>query len=208
MTFSNVISPDDLQTLFPSRNLPSLPPQRRRTLAPSDPLINTPEDARLFLNLLNTLSTSPTINPRNDRLSVRDINRFTTVDTYNPNTINQNSATNDAIEPNMCAICRVNFEENDVIRTLNNCGHYFHSNCIDNWLELRNTCPICRHVITEDREQNAEQNQEQNSENTNGNSPLLNRIENNESLINMDHNIPITRNTSNNTTDNTIDRLD
>lgn len=39
-----------------------------------------------------------------------------------------------------CSICL------DVIDNSfkSNCGHYFHKYCIDKWLNINNTCPICR----------------------------------------------------------------
>ena len=49
-----------------------------------------------------------------------------------------------------CSICQSSFEEeiletgkDDIIKL--NCGHYFHSSCINEWLKNYNhTCPICK----------------------------------------------------------------
>lgn len=43
----------------------------------------------------------------------------------------------------VCPICYENYNEEEKLRVLN-CKHYFHINCIDEWLERNSTCPICR----------------------------------------------------------------
>lgn len=43
-----------------------------------------------------------------------------------------------------CSICLSDYKDNDMLRLLSNCGHIFHVKCIDPWLRLHPTCPICR----------------------------------------------------------------
>ena len=46
-----------------------------------------------------------------------------------------------------CAICLGCFREDDEVRILPNCKHYFHMLCIDRWLFLcptSSSCPLCR----------------------------------------------------------------
>ncbi|KAK9078697.1 hypothetical protein SSX86_002754 [Deinandra increscens subsp. villosa] len=43
-----------------------------------------------------------------------------------------------------CSICLADYKPADVIRLLPECGHLFHSSCIDTWLKVRPTCPVCR----------------------------------------------------------------
>jgi hypothetical protein len=49
---------------------------------------------------------------------------------------------------NPCSICLLDIEnnnENGNIKLLS-CGHSFHANCINTWLENNNTCPYCRSI--------------------------------------------------------------
>ncbi|KAF9610225.1 hypothetical protein IFM89_021418 [Coptis chinensis] len=42
------------------------------------------------------------------------------------------------------AVCLSNLEDEEMARLLPNCKHTFHSQCIDTWLRVHSTCPICR----------------------------------------------------------------
>ncbi|CAI9104437.1 OLC1v1003105C1 [Oldenlandia corymbosa var. corymbosa] len=46
-----------------------------------------------------------------------------------------------------CAVCLLEFEENDYVRTLPVCSHAFHVDCIDIWLKSHANCPLCRAII-------------------------------------------------------------
>ena len=50
-------------------------------------------------------------------------------------------------EDTMCTVCRLNIQDNSIIRKINGCGHKFHQSCLDNWLKNHHTCPICRHSL-------------------------------------------------------------
>ncbi|CAI9289011.1 unnamed protein product [Lactuca saligna] len=43
-----------------------------------------------------------------------------------------------------CAICLSDYKPKESFRTIPECNHYFHSECIDEWLKLNATCPVCR----------------------------------------------------------------
>ena len=42
-----------------------------------------------------------------------------------------------------CCICISSYEDGVEIRELP-CGHHFHCACIDRWLHMNSTCPLCK----------------------------------------------------------------
>ncbi|CAJ1927232.1 unnamed protein product [Sphenostylis stenocarpa] len=45
---------------------------------------------------------------------------------------------------NTCPICLSEYEPKETLRTIPTCNHYFHAHCIDEWLKMNATCPLCR----------------------------------------------------------------
>ncbi|KAI3994093.1 hypothetical protein MKX01_012350 [Papaver californicum] len=43
-----------------------------------------------------------------------------------------------------CSICLADYKSNDMLRLLPDCNHLFHLKCVDPWLKLHPTCPVCR----------------------------------------------------------------
>ncbi|KAF8005642.1 hypothetical protein BT93_K0046 [Corymbia citriodora subsp. variegata] len=43
-----------------------------------------------------------------------------------------------------CSICLGDYKDSDVLRRLPDCHHVFHRNCVDPWLKMHPTCPVCR----------------------------------------------------------------
>ncbi|XP_028784775.1 RING-H2 finger protein ATL70-like [Neltuma alba] len=43
-----------------------------------------------------------------------------------------------------CSICLGDYKSRDMLRELPDCGHIFHLKCIDPWLRMHPTCPLCR----------------------------------------------------------------
>ncbi|XP_014495029.1 RING-H2 finger protein ATL70 [Vigna radiata var. radiata] len=43
-----------------------------------------------------------------------------------------------------CSICLADYKDTDMLRMLPDCEHQFHLKCIDPWLRLHPTCPVCR----------------------------------------------------------------
>ncbi|CAK9326376.1 unnamed protein product [Citrullus colocynthis] len=58
----------------------------------------------------------------------------------------ENILTEDVI---VCAVCKDKFSMEEKVRKLP-CGHYYHDDCILPWLNIRNTCPVCRHELPTD----------------------------------------------------------
>ncbi|CAJ2652595.1 unnamed protein product [Trifolium pratense] len=48
-----------------------------------------------------------------------------------------------------CVICLSYIEKGEIGRKLPKCGHVFHVECIDMWLDSHCNCPICRGLIVE-----------------------------------------------------------
>ncbi|OWM87673.1 putative RING-H2 finger protein ATL71 [Punica granatum] len=48
---------------------------------------------------------------------------------------------------NTCPVCLLDYQETDTVRVLPECKHFFHHTCVDPWLKLHSTCPICREQL-------------------------------------------------------------
>ncbi|XP_023730815.1 RING-H2 finger protein ATL67 [Lactuca sativa] len=44
----------------------------------------------------------------------------------------------------LCAICLCEYREAEMMRMLPDCKHCFHLTCVDAWLKLNASCPVCR----------------------------------------------------------------
>ena len=104
----------------------------------------TPRDNNLQ-SIFNTLLSEVNLNREtvneNTPLTFQDITSSTEIVTLSSEIENNNE------EEIMCSICRGNIQENEPLRKLKNCNHFFHINCIDNWLVTNSTCPICRQPV-------------------------------------------------------------
>ncbi|RLN21210.1 hypothetical protein BBO99_00001134 [Phytophthora kernoviae] len=62
-------------------------------------------------------------------------------------TDNQTEDTEDGHRNNtMCAVCCDEFEVDEMVRALP-CLHFYHRECIDQWLVHHRMCPICKYVV-------------------------------------------------------------
>lgn len=47
-------------------------------------------------------------------------------------------------EDKSCSICLGDYLPNEILRIIPHCDHCFHVDCVDEWLQLNGSCPICR----------------------------------------------------------------
>lgn len=52
-------------------------------------------------------------------------------------------------EKTECCICREEFVLDTKVKLMP-CDHKFHIDCLDPWLKLKNSCPVCRHELPTD----------------------------------------------------------
>ncbi|CAI9101133.1 OLC1v1038391C1 [Oldenlandia corymbosa var. corymbosa] len=45
---------------------------------------------------------------------------------------------------NTCPICLTDYKARETIRCIPDCQHCFHADCIDEWLRMNGSCPVCR----------------------------------------------------------------
>ncbi|KAJ9147457.1 hypothetical protein P3X46_029619 [Hevea brasiliensis] len=57
----------------------------------------------------------------------------------------------------VCAICKDEVKEGEMVNKLP-CCHYYHGECIVPWLRIKNTCPVCRHELPTDDQDNESRN--------------------------------------------------
>jgi len=58
-----------------------------------------------------------------------------------------------------CSVCMEDYKIDETVHKLP-CDHLFHENCIVPWLELHDTCPVCRKGLTEGSDQNDGSNED------------------------------------------------
>ncbi|TYH06009.1 hypothetical protein ES288_A08G124200v1 [Gossypium darwinii] len=85
--------------------------------------------------------------PRSTPGSTKGLDRQT-IDTY-PTTLLGPSRCLPNPRDNIYSICLCEYQANETLRTIPNCSHYFHVDCIDQWLKLNATCPECRDKFEE-----------------------------------------------------------
>ncbi|CAI9771987.1 unnamed protein product [Fraxinus pennsylvanica] len=48
------------------------------------------------------------------------------------------------LDDNICSICLSEYMPNETLRSIPECQHCFHAECIDEWLQMKASCPVCR----------------------------------------------------------------
>jgi len=85
-----------------------------------------------------------------------------------------------------CSVCLTQIEK-DAETILVPCGHMFHEPCILKWLDIHNTCPVCRFELPtddEDYERARQQRAPNSSNNTNNNNNNNNSYTTNSNINN------------------------
>ena len=135
---------------------PPPPPPR-----PTTTNTTTPSDFRSVLDNLFNLNDMRTVGSMEISVNTPSSNALRDLLNMNERTQeNQLSAFND-IESNteieilnveeghqdICVICRETFQNNDIVRKIKKCNHYFHLSCSNTWFNNNITCPLCRQCI-------------------------------------------------------------
>ncbi|KAL5747676.1 hypothetical protein ACOSQ2_024973 [Xanthoceras sorbifolium] len=66
-----------------------------------------------------------------------------TIESY-PKTLLGESKRLPKANDNTCSICLCEYQAKETLRTVPECNHYFHADCIDEWLKMKASCPMCR----------------------------------------------------------------
>ncbi|KAL1366986.1 hypothetical protein HN51_021030 [Arachis hypogaea] len=56
----------------------------------------------------------------------------------------QFNGNNDVDVDSMCSICLCEYKDSEMLRMMPECHHCFHVSCLDSWLKLNGSCPVCR----------------------------------------------------------------
>ena len=73
-------------------------------------------------------------NRRKEDLTIKLNNRTPTKEELNNNDL-------------VCSICLDEFEEDQNLSEFKECKHLFHKECIEQWIQTKGTCPMCRHEM-------------------------------------------------------------
>jgi hypothetical protein len=96
----------------------------RRDVGNTEPIY---EDIQILFN------TDPL--PISQSLRLEDLSRYTSL------FVHENADSEE------CSICRNAFLENEICRKVNQCNHFFHQSCVDQWFSRNSTCPMCRQSV-------------------------------------------------------------
>ncbi|KZV41009.1 RING/U-box superfamily protein [Dorcoceras hygrometricum] len=66
-----------------------------------------------------------------------------TIESY-PKTILGESRRLPKPDDSICSICLSEYKPKETLRSIPECQHCFHADCVDQWLKLKASCPVCR----------------------------------------------------------------
>lgn len=67
-----------------------------------------------------------------------------TLDSYPKFVYSEEVKTTEKGDLSCCSICLGDYKDSDLLRRLPDCSHAFHVACIDAWMRMHATCPMCR----------------------------------------------------------------
>lgn len=76
------------------------------------------------------------------KLPITVINSVSAANSHTETTLKSGSTSE------ICLVCQCSYEDGDRVMHLP-CKHYYHADCIDQWLQRNNTCPVCKASIEE-----------------------------------------------------------
>ena len=50
----------------------------------------------------------------------------------------------DAMDDDICYVCRQELDDEDIVEACDKCAHYFHYKHIREWLKIKGTCAYCK----------------------------------------------------------------
>jgi hypothetical protein len=106
---------------------------------------NTAEVQVQFVTGFEQPPIGSSMQPQN-RTSVSQLLQGTTTEIFTDDSTHHSQGESQD-ESSICSICHSPFDTNTIIRRITGCNHYFHINCLENWLQNNNTCPNCRNTI-------------------------------------------------------------
>ncbi|KAF9378622.1 E3 ubiquitin-protein ligase znrf3 [Podila verticillata] len=84
------------------------------------------------------IDSPPQVQQRRDHIILEELNYD-----HEPSPLPVNGADQTAMS---CTICLCEYEPDDLLRQMP-CQHLFHKECVDEWLKLKRTCPLCKFDI-------------------------------------------------------------
>ena len=119
-----------------------IPPNLAQGQQPQNDILPNQNNIEVVNRILSNLGVNMKHESSNVKFSdSKQLNSFMVQRQLTKNSVKEQTANDE----NTCPICICDFESKDKIITLKKCGHYFHEECIRDWLTKANlTCPLCR----------------------------------------------------------------
>ncbi|CAF2113481.1 unnamed protein product [Brassica oleracea var. botrytis] len=98
------------------------------------------------------VSRSVTPVPESDQVITRTGLDESTIESYKKVELGESGRLPTGSNDVVCSICLSEYATRETVRCLPECEHCFHAECIDAWLKLHSSCPVCRRNLPRIRE--------------------------------------------------------